>query len=143
MSESGIEWIPSPKGLERTIRVGFWLILALVLGFSGTTILSLQGLTATPPLLGLGFAFGLLGATVTIFAVLRLSRVRPGIFELGVSRDGLSVRYPFSTRTFAWSDLWWSSDGIHVEGRWWWGGPGLLTLSPAQLERIQRAVYLH
>jgi hypothetical protein len=142
MSKSGIEWISSPTDQERTIRIAFRLVFAILVVFLGAMMLSFQGSISVPPLLGLGFSFGMVGVAAALLVLLRLSRVRPGIFELGVSRDGLSVRYLLGTRTYAWSELWWSSNGLHVEGRSWLGGPGLLTLSPTQLERIQRAVYL-
>jgi hypothetical protein len=142
MSRSGIEWIPSPTGQERTIRIAFRLVFALLGVFLGAMMLSFQGTISVPPLSVLGFTFGMVGVAATLLALTRLSRVRPGIFELGVSRDGLTVRYPLGTQTYGWSELWWSNDGLHVEGRSWLGGPGLLTLSPTQLERIQRAVCL-
>jgi hypothetical protein len=142
MSDSDIEWLPGDPRRERAVLVCFWLGLALVFGTFTPLLLSLHGLFSIPPLLGVCLPFGALGGILIILAVQLLSRNRPGFYRVGLSLGGLAVRYPNGTRIFAWTELWWSKDRVHVEGKSWWNGPSPpLTLTPTQFERIQSRFY--
>ncbi len=141
MSDPDVEWVPGNPFRERLLWSLSWCGLAYVVGASVTLGLAMNhDLTLSPALVG-WFIAGTIGVCGALLLMNYLPRSRPGFLAIGISREGLSIRYPLLTRTFPWSDLIWYSDRMRVEGRSGWAGPSLLSLTTTQFQRIQRVVY--
>jgi hypothetical protein len=133
-----IDWVPGIRWIRLTVLALNWTALVVAAGFSAALVLSNLGLIHEPALVGVASTVGLFAVLIFVLTMLSFSRIRPGFFDIGVSRMGLSVRYPLRTRTFPWSELVWYNDRMRVEGRSGWRGLSLMALTPAQYQRVQR-----
>jgi hypothetical protein len=141
MSPSDVEWLPGNPRREWTLLVVNYAMFGYAIASFVVVGLALRGVISLPSLAVVGLALGIFGLAVALLVVMWLGRSRPGFHRLGISREGLLIRYPLQTRTFPWAELVWYPDRMRVEGRSGWSGPPLMALTAAQFQRIQRMFY--
>ena len=137
MPEPSVEWVPGSSRFERGFLLVFRFGLVLAACEVAALILSGFGLIPIP----FSFSMALLPFVVLLPPAFLILQRRRGFYGVGISPAGISIKVPLGTRTFVWSELIWYGDSMQVEGRSAWRGPPLLSLTPAQFQRIQRAYY--